>query len=108
MLEWNSRGFATISKNPQCPSAFQTQLNACTDSTVTLRTDSKQDGSCDSPVAPREKATDPYGQTERKPDTAFLAREESRLAWLQKGRSLNPLWTPQGNPEVHVSPGEET
>ena len=37
------------------------------------RTDSKHDGKCDSPVVPLEKATDPYGQVDRKPDTAFPA-----------------------------------
>ena len=49
---------------------------------VTPRTDLKHDGICDSPVAPQEKATDPCGQHKRKTDTAFPAREESRLAWL--------------------------
>ena len=84
MLERNSRGRPTISKDPRCPSVLQTHLTQLTDATVTPRTNSKHDGKCDSPVAPREKATNPHGQPDRMPDTAFLAREESGLAWLHK------------------------
>ena len=58
-------------------------------------------------MAPREKATDPYGQPNKKSETAFLAREESGLAWLHTRRGLTPLWTPQRSPEIHVGPGEE-
>ena len=75
---------------------------------VTLRTDSKHDGKWNRPVAPREKATNPYGQPDRKTDTAFLAQDESGLAWLHMRRGLNVLWMPQRNPEIHVSPGKET
>ena len=39
---------------------LDTPDSPATDSTVTPRTDSKYHGRCDSPVAPREKATDPY------------------------------------------------
>ena len=58
-LERNSRGRATIPKNPDVPTHSRYTCFPCTDSTVTLRIDSKHDGRCDSPVAPREKATDP-------------------------------------------------
>ena len=34
-------------------------------------------------MVPPEKDTDPYGQLDRKADTAFLAAEESGLAWLR-------------------------
>ena len=106
-VEKNSRGRATIPKNPDVPTHSRYTCFPCTDSTVTLRIDSKHDGRCDSPVAPREKATDPFGQPDRKPDTAFPAREESGLAWLYTRRGLTPLWTPQRNPEIHVGPEEE-
>ena len=59
-VEKNSRGRATIPKNPDVPTHSRYTCFPCTDSTVTLRIDSKHDGRCDSPVAPREKATDPY------------------------------------------------
>ena len=73
---------------------------------VTPRTDLKHDERCDSPVARRKKATDSYGQLDRKPDTAFPAREESGLAWLHTTGGLTPLWTPQRNPEIRVCTGE--
>ena len=53
------------------------------------------------------ESTDPHGQHHRKPDTAFLAREESGLAWFHTSRGLTSLWTLQSNPEIHVGPGEE-
>ena len=81
-VEKNSRGRATTPKNPDVPTHSRYTCFPCTDSTVTLRIDSKHDGRCDSPVAPQEKATEPYGPPDRKLDTAFPAREESRLAWL--------------------------
>ena len=54
--------------------------------------DSKHKGRYDSPVAPRDKNTDPYGQPDRKTETAFPGREESGLAWLHmKGGPDSPL-----------------
>ena len=54
---------------------------------VTLRIDSKHDGSCDSPVAPGEKATDTYVNTtgsltllfqlERRADLHVCTRDEA-------------------------------
>ena len=59
-LERKSRGCATIPKDPDVPMHTRYTKIPCTDLTVTPRIDAKQDGRCDSPVAPREKATDPY------------------------------------------------
>ena len=59
-LERNSRGHATIPKDPNVPIHFRYSWLPCTVSTVTPRIDSKHDGRCDSLVAPGEKATDPY------------------------------------------------
>ena len=47
-------------------------------------------------MVPREKATNPYGQHDRKPDTAFPARVESGLAWLHTRRGPDsPLDSPE-------------
>ena len=59
-FERNSRGRATILRDPDVPIHSKYNSLPYTDSTVTPRIDSKLDGRCDSPVAPREKATDPY------------------------------------------------
>ena len=59
-VERNSRGRDTIPKDPDDPIHSRYNGFPCTDSTVTLRIDSQHDGMCESPVAPREKATDPY------------------------------------------------
>ena len=47
-------------KKTSCLIPLQLNLIPLTDSTVTLDIVSKHDGRCDSPVAPRLKATDPY------------------------------------------------
>ena len=62
-LERNSRGRATILKHPDVPMPSSYTSLPCTALTVTPRIDSKHDGRCDSPVAPREKATDPYANS---------------------------------------------
>ena len=49
-------------KTPNVPVHSRHTWLPCTDSTVTLMNDSEHDGRCDSPVAPREKASNPYGQ----------------------------------------------
>ena len=54
------QGRTTIPEDPSVPIHSRYTRFPCTDSTVTLRIDSKHDGRCDSPVAPQEKATDPY------------------------------------------------
>ena len=59
-LERNSMGRATISKDPDVPIHSRYTWLPCTDSMVTLSIESKHDGRCHSPVAPREKATDRY------------------------------------------------
>ena len=59
-FERNSRGRATILRDPDVPIHSKYNSLPYTDSTVTPRIDSKLDGRCDSPVAPLEKATDPY------------------------------------------------
>ena len=59
-VERNSRDHATIPKDSDVPIHSRYNGFPCTDSTVTLRIDSQHDGMCESPVAPREKATDPY------------------------------------------------
>ena len=55
----NSRGRANIPKDPDVPFHSRYRRLPCTDTMVTLRIDSKHDGTCDSPVAPLEKAKDP-------------------------------------------------
>ena len=59
-LERNSRGCATIQRDPSVPIDSRYTVFPSTDSTVTPRIDSKHNGRCDSAVAPREKATYPY------------------------------------------------
>ena len=54
------QGCATISKDPDVSMHSRYTCLPGTDSTVTPRIDSKHDGWCDNPVAPRDKATDPY------------------------------------------------
>ena len=58
-LERNSRGRATIPKDPEFPFHSRYTCFPCTDSAVTASIDSQHDGTCDSPLKPREKATDP-------------------------------------------------
>ena len=49
----------------------------CTDSTITPSIDLKHDGRCDSPVAPQEKATDPYGNMKALPLLPILGPPNS-------------------------------
>ena len=62
-LERNSRGRASISKDPDVPMHSRYTSLPCTDSTVVRRTDSKHDGRCDNPKTPEEKAPVPYDHT---------------------------------------------
>ena len=59
-VEMNSRGHANIPKDPDVQILSRYTRFPCTDSTVTPNIDSQHDGTCDSPVAPRKKATDHY------------------------------------------------
>ena len=86
MLERNSRGRANIPKEPDVPFHSRYTRLPCTDTTVTLRTNSKHEGRCDSTVAPREKATDIYVnprgsltlfQLERRADLQVSTRDEA-------------------------------
>ena len=61
--ERNSRGRATIPKDPEFPFHSRYTCFPCTDSAVTASIDSQRDGTCDSPLAPREKATDLYANS---------------------------------------------
>ena len=58
-LERNFRGRATIPEDPEFPFHSRYTCFPCTDSAVTASIDSQHDGNCDSPLEPREKATDP-------------------------------------------------
>ena len=58
-LERNSRGRATIPKDPKFPFHSRYSCFPCTDSAVTASIDSQHDVTYDSPLEPREKATDP-------------------------------------------------
>ena len=74
-------------KTPISQCTLDTPDSPVTDLIVTPRTDSKQDGVCDSPVAPQEKATDPYVnpigsltllfQLERRDDMHVSTRDEA-------------------------------
>ena len=59
-VEMNSRGRANIPKDPDVQILSRYTRFPCTDSTVTPSIDSQHESTCDSPVAPQEKATDPY------------------------------------------------
>ena len=59
-LERNYRSRVTISKDPDVPMHSRYSLLPCTDLTVTPRISSKHDGRFYSPVAPGDKATNPY------------------------------------------------
>ena len=74
---------------------------------VTMRIDSKHHVRCDSPVAPREKATDPYVNTTG--SLTLLSQLEKRMD-LHVSSEARPdfLRKPQRNPEIHVGTGEET
>ena len=62
-LERNSRGHVKIPTDPDVPIHSRCNGFPCTNSTVNPSIDSKHDGKCESPVSPREKATDPYGNS---------------------------------------------
>ena len=100
----------TIPKDPDVPIHSRYIWFPCTDSTVTPSIDSKHDGTCDSPVAPWEKPTDPYVnstgsltlllQLERKADLHVSTGDEAWLpCWNYIGtpRSMSAL---ERNPEV--------
>ena len=59
-------------------------------------------------MAAREKATDPYVQPDRKPDTVFWLERRVDLHGSTPDEALTPLWMPQRKPEIHVGPGKET
>ena len=105
-VERNSRGPDTIPKNNDIPVLSRNTRFSCTDSTVTPSIESQQDGMCDSPVAPREKANDPY-VNDRKTDATVTVREESALVCHHTRLDLTPLCKFQRNCEFHVSTGEE-
>ena len=94
-VERNSRSCVTIPKDPNVPIQSRYTWFPCTDSTVTWSIDSQHDGTCDSPVAPWAKATNPYVnstgrltlllQLERKADLHVSTRDE---AWLPCGKSI--------------------
>ena len=100
------RGSTTILKDPDVPIQSRSNRLPCTDWTVTPRIDSKHNGMCDSPVAPREKANDPY-VNDRKTDATVTVREESALVCHHTRLDLTPLCKFQRNCEFHVSTGEE-
>ena len=85
-LERNYRSRVTISKDPDVPMHSRYSLLPCTDLTVTPRISSKHDGRFYSPVAPGDKATNPYVnstgsltlhfQLERKADLHVCTRDE--------------------------------
>ena len=54
------QGSCHHSKRPRCPNPLQIHLIPLHCGTVTHSINTKYDGSCDSPVAPQEKAIDPY------------------------------------------------
>ena len=54
------QGSCHHSKRPDVPNHSRYTCFPCTDSTVTPSIDSQHESTCDSPVAPQEKATDPY------------------------------------------------
>ena len=62
---------------------------------------------CDSPVAPREKATDPYVKlTGRLELLLQLERKADLHVSTQEG--LIPLWKLRRNSKIHVSTGEKS
>ena len=99
-VESNSRGSATIPKDPEVLSTPDTPDSSAL--TVTPSIYSQHDGTCDSPVAPREKATDTC-QLEMKHDSTVRAQEESGLACFHMRRGLTPLW----NAKIQVTSGEQ-
>ena len=78
---------AIFQQTPMSQCIAHTPDSPATHTMVTLRTDSKQDGACDIPVAPREKPTDPYlnmigsltlvSQLERRADLHVFTRDEA-------------------------------
>ena len=106
-LERNSRGSATIPKDPSVPIRSRYNCLPCTDLTVTTRFASKHDGTCESPVATRESHKS-LCKLDRKPDSTVTAREKCGLACFHMRRGLTPLLKLHGNPEIHVGTGEET
>ena len=78
-LERKSRGRASIPKDPDVPMHSRYTLLPCTDSTVTTRIYSRHDGKCDRPVAPPEKATDPYVNLTGSPTQLFQLKRRADL-----------------------------
>ena len=99
-LERNSGGGANISNDPDVLMTPDTLDSPTADSMVTPRTDSKHDCVCDSPVAPGEKATDPYVnprrslallfQLERRADMHICIQEEARHPYAIRDETIFP------------------
>ena len=94
-------------KMPMSQCTPDTPDSLASDSTVTTRTNSKHDGGCDSPVAPREKATDPYVNPTGSLILLFLLQRRADVHVSIEMRP-NTLWKPQRNPEILLDTGEET
>ena len=73
---------------------------------VTSRIDSKHHGRCDSPVAPREKATDPYVNLRGSLTLLFHLERRADLHVSTQDEADSPVETRE-DPEIHVSTGEE-
>ena len=106
-LEMNSRVVPPFQMTLMSQWTPDTPDSPATDSTVASRTDSKHDGGCDSPVAPREKATDPYVNPTGSLILLFLLQRRADVHVSIEMRP-NTLWKPQRNPEILLDTGEET
>ena len=93
-VERKSRDRATIPKDPDVPTHSRFTGFPCTDYSVTLSIDSKHDGTCDSIVTPRGKATDSYVNTAEARHYCYSL--EGKRTWMshQETRPDSPVETP--------------
>ena len=101
-LEMNSGVVPPFQMTPMSQWTPDTPDSPATDSTVASRTDSKHDGGCDSPVAPREKATYPYFNPTGNLMLLFHLERRADLHVSPRERTDSPAESPR-NAEIHVS-----
>ena len=101
-VDRNSSVCATIPNNPDVPVHSRYTEFPCTYLTVTQSIDLQHNSTCDSPVEPREKATEPYVNST---GSLTLLLQHGRKVDLHVStrRGLTPRWKLHRNPEIHVS-----
>ena len=99
-------GSSLHAKRPQCPHPHLMSLIPLHWLDCHPRIDSKHEGRCDSPVAPREKASNPYVKSTGSLTSLYTSRGKRSSMSPHQVRP-DSLLKLHKKPEIHVSNGEE-